>query len=169
MARRLHLRVYRFILRQIPLAEDAEELTQETFLEAHRKLRAFQGQSLFSTWLLGIANNLARNFRSRAPQFRYQMVDDEALRHHASNEPDPETIAASDARMAALQHALSQLPEELYQPLALISLEGLGYEEAAQICDLSLSALKTRIFRARKKLRALLTEQNQMSLFQEME
>ncbi|MCW8971361.1 MAG: hypothetical protein OQK23_08900, partial [Rhodospirillales bacterium] len=55
MAERLYTRVYRFILRNIPHPDEAEDLTQDTFLEAYRKLSSFQGASKVSTWIMGIA------------------------------------------------------------------------------------------------------------------
>jgi RNA polymerase sigma factor (sigma-70 family) len=64
---RLEARVYRFILRQVSADSAAEDLTQDTFLEVYRNLHRFQGASKFSTWVMGIALNLSRNYRTRHP------------------------------------------------------------------------------------------------------
>ncbi|ABK45857.1 RNA polymerase, sigma subunit, ECF family [Magnetococcus marinus MC-1] len=169
VVRRLQVRVYHFVLRHIHSPEDAEDLTQETFLEAYRNLSRFQGNSLFSTWLLGIAHNMARNFRGRAPHYRYDITDDSVLEYTSDDRPTPHDYADEADRMKLLKRAMEQLPEEQREALTLISLEELSYEEAAVVADISLSALKTRVFRARKHLRELLHKGGVLDQFEPQE
>ncbi|MBT6883935.1 MAG: hypothetical protein HOA30_07760 [Rhodospirillaceae bacterium] len=70
---------FRFILRQVSGATDAEDLTQDTFLEVYRNIHRFRGASKFSTWVMGIALNISRNYRTRAPERRYHFQSDEVL------------------------------------------------------------------------------------------
>ncbi|MEG3638858.1 RNA polymerase sigma factor [Magnetococcus sp. PR-3] len=169
VVRRLQARVYHFILRHIHSTEDAEDLTQETFLEAYRNLARFQGHSLFSTWVLGIAHNMARNFRGRAPHYKYDITDDSILDRTSDQRPNPQDYAGEAERMKALKQAMNALPNEQREALTLISLEELSYEEAATVAGITLSALKTRVFRARRHLRDLLKHDGMLDLFDHKE
>nr|CRH07274.1 RNA polymerase sigma factor [Candidatus Magnetococcus massalia] len=166
VVRRLQTRVYHFILRHIDSTDDAQDLTQETFLEAYRNLSRFQGHSLFSTWILGIAHNMSRNFRGRAPHYKYNIVDDSALEKSHKEGEDPQSLISESARIQALKQAMGALPDDQREALTLVSLEELSYEEAAQVAGISLSALKTRVFRARRRLRDLLKSSGELELFE---
>ncbi|WNV03569.1 sigma-70 family RNA polymerase sigma factor [Candidatus Methylospira mobilis] len=150
-------RVYRFLLRLVGHREDAYELAQETFLQAYRSLPEFRGEALFSTWLLGIAANLARNHMNRSPERRFAF-----LRHDELDEMEtgrytdcPSVQIAQDDRLRAIQRAVQALPDELRAPLAL---EGYDYATAAVILDIPMGTLKSRMNRARRELRATLSE-----------
>ncbi|MCB2102154.1 MAG: sigma-70 family RNA polymerase sigma factor [Rhodobacterales bacterium] len=158
-------RVYRFVLRQVPRAEDAEDLTQETFLEAYRSLARFRGESRFSTWVLGIALNLARNHRSRRPEYRYRMVSDEALGGLADPAAGPHEDSRTAALARALDAGLAALPGDQREALTLVALDGLSYAEAAQVLDLPLGTVKTRVFRARAALKAGMEATGTFDLF----
>ncbi len=154
LLRGLQIRVFRFVLRQVVSKADAEDLTQETFLIVHRTLREFRGASRFSTWVLGIAQNLVRNHCNRSPGRREQSLSTEWLASFPDHHADPETQFHLDARRQAIRLGMERfMGLELRQALILVALEGLSYEEAAQILDLPLGTLKTRVFRARKALR----------------
>ncbi len=156
---KLQLRVFRFILRQGLAEAEAEDLTQETFLEIHRCLHKFQGRSLFSTWVLGIAYNMSRNLRSRSPRYRYEVTGDDELERHADSGHTPEQEAMVQGRLKALRKGMEEvLSPNLRQALTLVSLEGLPYEEAAEIAGIPVNTLKTRVFRARKQLKDALIE-----------
>ncbi len=166
LLRGLQLRVYRFILRQAASSQDAEDLTQETFIEVQRKLASFQGNARFSTWVLGIAQNIVRNYRNRAPIFRHPTVSDDVLDHHADTRAGPHEQLMTDARLRALQDGMERfLTPELREALLLISLEGLDYGQAATILNIPLGTVKTRVFRARRLLRDGLKQEKRMELF----
>ena len=153
---RLEARVYRFILRQVSADRAAEDLTQDTFLEVYRNLHRFQGASKFSTWVMGIALNLSRNYRTRAPERRYQFETEEALARHSDAGPSPHTQTELNETMATLQQGLAQLPDELREALVLVTMEGMSYEQAAEISGIPVGTAKNRVFRARRMLRDFL-------------
>jgi RNA polymerase sigma-70 factor, ECF subfamily len=154
---RLQLRVFRFILRQAASNQDAEDLTQETFLEAYRRLASFQESARFSTWVLGIAQNIVRNYRNRSPQFRYKTVQSDSLLTLSDDRENPEESLAQQKRMERLQNGIEQhLTPELRQALIMVTMEDMDYQEAAEILQIPLGTVKTRVFRARKALREFL-------------
>ncbi|MEO5367669.1 MAG: sigma-70 family RNA polymerase sigma factor [Magnetococcus sp. WYHC-3] len=161
LTRRHYLRVFRFILRQVLNPADAEDLVQETFLEAHRRLSSFRGAAKYSTWVMGIAQNLVRNHFNRGPSSRLPSAPlDEIVDLLASNAPDPEEGLAARDQNRALLEALGQgLSPEWRQALVLVTLEGLSYEQAAGLLDVPVGTVKTRVFRARQRLRQLLARQ----------
>lgn len=156
---RLHLRVFRFILRQAACNQDAEDLTQETFLEAYRRLSSFQESARFSTWVLGIAQNLVRNYRNRSPQFKYQSVPSDTLLTLTDEGNNPEQQLQQKNRINRLRDGIEQqLAPELRQALTLVTLEGMNYQEVADILNIAVGTVKTRVFRARKALREILEQ-----------
>lgn len=161
----LHLRVFRFLLRMVGSASDAEDLTQDVFLEAYRKLDRFRGESKFSTWALGIAFNMGRTFVRRAPERRYSMTDVDALYDMASDNPDPEQQAHSSTRMQILSEAMKDLPDDLMTALSMVAVDGMSYDEAALIADIPLGTMKTRVFRARKLVRDFVGDRGALDLF----
>ncbi|MCW9034491.1 MAG: RNA polymerase sigma factor [Rhodospirillales bacterium] len=150
---RLQGRVYGFILRHVKNPNDAEDLTQDTLLETHRKLANFQGNSKFSTWVLGIALNIARNYRRRTPQYRYPHVGDDEIPETPDMKSDPYRETENKAFAQSLQEAINTLPEDVREALVMVSLEGMGYQEAAEVVGIPTGTMKTRVFRARKMLR----------------
>ncbi len=150
---RLQGRVYGFILRHVKNPSDAEDLTQDTLLEAHRKLSNFQGNSKFSTWVLGIALNISRNYRRRTPHYRYKHVGDDEIPDIQDQRADPYREAETQEFAQSLQEAINTLPDDVREALVLVSLEGMGYQEAADLADIPTGTMKTRVFRARKMLR----------------
>lgn len=132
--------VYNIALRMVGDPDDAADMTQETFIKAYRALSSFRGDSKFSSWLYRIASNVCLDFlrsRSRHPQVSLSTVD----------EDDRATFELPDMR---------QNPEEQRQILVLRELGGLSYAELAQTLGLEEGTVKSRIFRARKRLCALL-------------
>lgn len=155
---RLEARVYRFILRQVSADSAAEDLTQDTFLEVYRNLHRFQGASKFSTWVMGIALNLSRNYRTRAPERRYQFESDEELQRFSDSGPTPHAQTQINQTMRAVQQGLAQLPDELREALVLVTMEGMSYEQVAEISGIPVGTAKNRVFRARRLLRDFLVE-----------
>lgn len=129
----------------------ADDLAQETFLKAWRKLHTFRGTAKFSTWLFGIAFN---EFRSAARQRKHLALEDLA-------EPPPElaensTAPASHLRMD-LTEALKVLNPEERAAIMLCCQNGLSHEEAAAILEAPLGTVKTNILRGREKLKRCLS------------
>lgn len=148
-----HARVWRFILKYVANRHDAEELAQETFLVAWRSFNSFRGDSRFSTWLLGIALNLARNHCNRAPSRReIELPEPEQLDTIFSEAQDPYEQVRIRHQLQALRVALEELPADLREVVILVRLEGLALEEAALLLEVPLGTVKSRLSRARSRL-----------------
>lgn len=133
----------------------AEDLAQETFLRAWTQLPRYQpDRAQFNTWLFTIARNLACNALGSAAQ-RYETGDD-ALPDVASPQPGPEHALNQLQQNARLQAALRQLPLAERSALALVYVQELALADVARIEGDSLAAIKTRLHRAKQRLRALL-------------
>ncbi len=116
-------RLYRFIVKHIGWGTDAEELTQQAFVEAAHGYATFKGNSELSTWLYGIAMNLVRNYLSRSPHRRYCFEDEESLAFHPADQPDPSEQLAQTQAVRALQKELEALPREMREVLLLVAIE----------------------------------------------
>lgn len=147
-------RLYRFVLRHIGQATEAEDLAQQAFVEAARTFEVFRGESQLSTWLYGIAMNLVRNHLSRSPQRVYRFDDESALDDVASMAPDPEQQCAMTELVAALEHELAGLMPEMREVLLLVALDDMSYEDAAALLSVPIGTVRSRVSRARSHLRS---------------
>lgn len=153
LARQFHAAVWRFLLKWVRSPHDAEELAQETFVLAWRNLARFRNESAFSTWLLGIALNLARNHHNRSPARReVELPDDDVLESLLPQQDDPAELLERKQRLTALDRAIGELSPELRETLILVRLEGLSLEEAAAMLAVPLGTVKSRLSRARERL-----------------
>jgi RNA polymerase sigma factor (sigma-70 family) len=146
-------RLYRFIVKNIGYGSDAEDLTQQAFVEAAHSIGTFRGGSELSTWLYGIAMNLVRNYLSRSPHRKYGFESDDALADHASDRPDPGEQLAQSQTLRALQQEIDDLPAEMRDVLLLVALEELSYEDAAVMLSIPVGTVRSRVSRARSTLR----------------
>ncbi len=131
----------------------AEDLVQETFLKAYDKLETFNPDYRFKTWLLAIANNLGIDTLRR----RKEIVEFNQEVHGASS-GGPETDAIDAERRAGVRVAMEALPETYQVPLMLRYDEEMSYAEIAEVLGLTVSAVKSRLFRARNMVGEILTE-----------
>lgn len=146
-------RLYRFIVKNIGHGTDAEELTQQAFVEAAKAYETFRGASELSTWLYGIAMNLVRNYLSRAPHRRYTFEDESALEGTRSEAPDPAQQLEHSQAIRLLQREIDGLPAEMRDVLLLVSLDELSYEEAAVMLSIPVGTVRSRVSRARSTLK----------------
>jgi len=146
-------RLQRFIMRHIGNSSDAEDLTQQAFVEAVRSYRSFRGESQLSTWLYGIALNLVRNHLSRAPERRHQFVGEQALFDEATPEGSPDILVEQSQTLRLLQESLDELPENMRQILLMVGVDELSYEEAAALLAVPIGTVRSRLSRARSALR----------------
>lgn len=129
-------------------AAEATDITQEAFIRAYRKLRAYKAQYAFRNWVMTIGANLAKNrFRSAA---RRKELEESYL------EKNPGRTYHSDPRHLAVRDALKGLRESYRTPLTLRHMEGLSYEEIAQVLGIGVSAAKMRVKRGTDELKELL-------------
>lgn len=155
-------RVQRLIARYIRDPEQVFDLAQETFIKAYRALERFRGDSAFYTWIYRIAVNTAKNQLASDARGGYMvslnsggsdesdepMMEPEALRDGGT----PDALAATEELKAAIDRAISDLPEDLRTALTLREMEGLSYDEIAAIMDCPIGTVRSRIFRAREAI-----------------
>ncbi len=148
--------VHAFIYRHVENAEDACELTQETFVRVYRSIGTWEPRAPFQAWVFRVALNLCRDHaKSRRVKQRKQTVP---LEHAVESSSPPE---ASDTMgqlmnqddLVQLKAMIGELPAKLREPLVLVALEGFSSEEAAAILSLSHRAVESRVYRARRRLR----------------
>jgi RNA polymerase sigma-70 factor (ECF subfamily) len=157
-------RIQRLIGRMVRDVDLVEDIAQETFIRAYRALHQFRGDAQFYTWLYRIAVNTAKKFLldlKRDPTVSESALksdddEDETSRH--GNEPmeeeTPESLLAAREIAAVVNGAMEDLPEDLRQAVTLREIEGLTYEEIAQVMDCPIGTARSRIFRAREAISA---------------
>ena len=156
--------VYAIAQRMTGNPEDAADMTQETFIKAYNSLGSFRGDSKFSVWLYRIANNVCLDFlrsRSRKPTVSLSVEDDEGEENQldvADESQSPELLLERGLTRDAVRRGLDTLPPDYKQILLLREIQGLSYEEIASALGIDLGTVKSRIFRARKKLCTFLIE-----------
>jgi len=156
--------IYRLALRMMGNEADAEDVLQETFLSAFKSIDRFEARSSLSTWLYRIASNAAL-MRLRRSEPEQVSVDEPVEREDGDLVPRqffdfcclPEEDFLRDEAREELQRAIAELPPTLRSVFVLRDIEGLSTEEAAHALDLSVSAVKSRLMRARLKLRERLS------------
>jgi RNA polymerase sigma-70 factor, ECF subfamily len=156
-------KLIRLLSRLIRDPAEVEDVAQEAFIKAYRALPAFRGDSAFYTWLYRIGINTAKNFLAaqgrRAPtstEFDSEEAegfeDGEQLRDNNT----PERILMSKEIGNTVNAAMTDLPEDLRTAIVLREIDGLSYEEIAQIMDCPIGTVRSRIFRAREAISAKL-------------
>lgn len=153
-------RLYRFVVKHIGWGTDAEDITQQAFVEAAQCYATFKGESELSTWLYGIAMNLVRNYLSRAPHRRYAFEGEESLAETTCDRPDPSEQLAYSETVRALQEALEELAPEMREVLWLVAMDELSYEEAASLLSIPIGTVRSRVSRARSALRRRMQARN---------
>lgn len=149
-------RVLSFLTRMVRDRARAEELTQDVFVRIHQAADRYQATARFSTWIFGIAHNLALNELARAHHRReLRMPEEGAIDALDPAPPADESLAAARTH-ARLERALAALPERQRAALLLRSEQGLGYEEIARTLDTSVASVKSLIHRAREAVHVAL-------------
>lgn len=152
-------RLFNAIVHTVGNAEDARDVVQEAFVRAFLKLDSFQRQSSFSTWLYRIAFNTAMSQRRR----RRPMASTDQARENYHVEPiddqgDPAHIADSAERCRQVREAIAQLAEDHRAVVVLRDMEDYDYETIAEILDLPVGTVRSRLHRARLQLKNTLRE-----------
>ncbi len=162
-------RIYTMVHQLLRNPQDAEEVTQDAFIRAHRGLVNFRGESAFSTWLYQIATNLARNRywywwrrkRDKSISFDQPLSDDNDLTlaeviPAPTDSPDDLTVNQEFVDRIAL--GMGKLGSKHREILILRNIKNMTYEEIAEILGISVGTVKSRIARARESLRSKLGE-----------
>ena len=156
--------VYNLALRMMGNAQDAEDMAQEAFLKAYNSLPGFRGDSKFSVWLYRIVSNVCLDQlrkKSKRPTVSLSMEDgdgEETQLDLPDTAQSPEEALEKKLTREAVRRGLAQLPEDARQILLLREIQGLSYEEIGETLGLEAGTVKSRIFRARKRLCAFLLE-----------
>lgn len=153
--------VYHLCLKMVGNAEDAEDLAQEAFFKAWKGLKFYKFESSFSTWLYRLTTNVCiDHLRKQKRQAAASLtLDDEENGQELElpdREPMPEEQLLKKERQQQLQQAMGKLEEEARLILTLRVVEDLSYEQIAQIMDLKIGTVKSRIARARERLKNIL-------------
>ncbi|MEJ3958972.1 sigma-70 family RNA polymerase sigma factor [Brachymonas sp. G13] len=154
LVRRFQERVYRFLLRLTRTREDAQDLTQETFMHAYEALPRWRPDAQFSTWLLRIARNQAYDMLRRSQRVDFVALEPEHAAQLVDTGPTPDVALQGTQQLQLLDAALGRLPADQREVLLLREIEQLSYDEIAQVLDVPLGTIKSRIARARLALAA---------------
>jgi RNA polymerase sigma-70 factor, ECF subfamily len=145
-------RVYGLALRMLGNAAEAQDVAQEAFLRAHRGLAEFRGDARLSTWLYAIVSRLCLN-RLAGGERRLTRDGEEALSRIADARPGPDQTLEQGELAEALSRAIGELPEERRIVVVLRDVEGLAYEEIAEVLELPVGTVRSRLHRARLDLK----------------
>ncbi|HSH02126.1 MAG TPA: sigma-70 family RNA polymerase sigma factor [Anaerolineae bacterium] len=154
--------VFNLAYRMLNNRGEAEEAAQDAFIKAYTRLSSYKPEHKFSTWLLSITSNHCIDIIRKRRML--QLSIDEPLPPHPAlhSEPDasPERQAVNQERSELVQELLATLPEDYRQAVILRYWYEYSYEEIAEALDTTVSAIKSRLFRARKQLAETGTEMN---------
>ena len=150
--------IYRLCCRMLGGEQDALDASQEAFFKAYRGLAGFRGDSRFSVWLYRLASNACLDIlRKRSAAKELPLTDEEGGMFDIPDPgPSPQDAAERTETREAVQRALAALAPEHRQAVILRDVNGLSYEEIAAVTGLEAGTVKSRIFRARRRLAALL-------------
>ena len=150
--------VYNLALRMVGDRDDAFDMTQEAFIKAYGSLSSFRGDSKFSVWIYRIATNVCLDFlrsKSRKQQVSLTVSDDDdedAQLDIPDPKADPEQQLIKKISMQSVEEGLKTLPDKQRQILVMRELGGMSYAEIGAALSLEEGTVKSRIFRARKRL-----------------
>jgi RNA polymerase sigma-70 factor, ECF subfamily len=160
-------RIERLIGRMVRDTDLVQDIAQESFIRAYRALPQFRGESAFYTWLYRIAVNTAK--KALMDMKRDPIVTESALRGKGDDDDEPtradaelsdgetpDALLASKEIAAAVNAAIEALSEDLRQAITLREIEGLAYEEIAEVMNCPIGTVRSRIFRAREAIAARL-------------
>ncbi len=162
-------RIYNVMARMVGRNADAEELTQETFLKAYEKLHLFRGTSRFYTWLFRIATNQALSRRRRGRKVKFISMharDDESpdvgepqtATLAARRNPSPEAAMMARETAQCIADALQELDEEYRLVVVLRDIENMDYGQIADVLDVPVGTVKSRLHRGRCVLKEKLAD-----------
>lgn len=147
-------RVFNLAYRFVGRVDEAEDLTQDIFVKVYQSLSRYRSEEgAFGTWLTTVARNQSIDNYRRRREERRRRVDDEAILDIVpSTQEGPHKSLEREERVRLVHQGLRALPPDLRQPIVLCDLQGLAYEEAANILAIPLGTVKSRINRGRLEL-----------------
>ena len=163
--------VYNLALRMTGNSEDAADMSQEAFIKAYNSLSSIRGDSKFSVWLYRIVSNVCLDYlrsRTRKPTVSLSTENDDGEEIEldiADETQSPEFLFDRRLTRDAVRRGLAALPPDHREILLLREIQGLSYEEIAAALELEAGTVKSRIFRARKKLCSFLIKDGNIPEF----
>lgn len=150
-----------FAARMLNDRDEAEDVAQEVFIKAYRSLDSFRGASSFSTWLYRIATNLCIDrvrMKKRRPQQAYSLdepfdkEEDSGGRDVADETYEPSGQVERDELRQQVRTTVAEMPEKLREVLVMCDIQGMAYEQIAEILKVPIGTVKSRLFHARADL-----------------
>ena len=163
---RYHERIYRYVLRLVHQPDEAEDLTQETFLRVHRELSSLREESALTSWLYRIATHICYDrFRQASYRRESRSLDDTEQgepnvleeRLEDLDEPKLDQVIDQQEMSACVQGYIGRLSDDHRIAILLHDLHGMTCPEIAERLDCSIEAVKIRLHRARQKLKVVLS------------
>jgi RNA polymerase sigma-70 factor (ECF subfamily) len=170
LVRKYQHRIAKLVSRYVYDRSEVEDVTQEAFIKAYRAIKGFRGESAFYTWLYRIAINTAKNYlvaQGRRPSIADVETEDAESSDigtgtNLRDATTPERQMLADEIGHTVERVLATLPEDLRTAVTLREIDGLSYEEIAEVMDCPIGTVRSRIFRAReaidKELQPLLVD-----------
>lgn len=165
LIRRYQERIYATVYHMTSNHEDANDLTQETFIKGFQALKSFKGDSSFYTWVYRIAVNKTINFLKQRKNRTHLSLND--IDFNAENDPDLVALVSDrtprrDIGLSELQQRLNKAMQKLSEPHRLVvtlhDVQGLSHEEIGNIMDCNIGTVRSRLFYARQQLQAHLSD-----------
>jgi RNA polymerase sigma-70 factor, ECF subfamily len=163
LVEKYHRKLGRLLSRMIRDQAEVEDVVQESFIKAYRALHNFRGDSAFYTWLYRIGINTAKNYlvsQGRRPQVLQEVEIEDVENFEDGSEmrtmETPETALMTKEIAQTVNDTVASLPEELRTAITLREMEGLSYEEIAEVMQCPIGTVRSRIFRARETIAAKL-------------
>jgi RNA polymerase sigma-70 factor (ECF subfamily) len=158
LVRKYQHKVVSLVSRYVNDHAEALDISQEAFIKAWRALPNFRGDSQFYTWIYRIAVNTAKNYlvsRGRRPTAYASDVDDQedqTLQGRMKDVDTPEALALTDEIRDTVLAAIDALPEDLRTAIVLREIEGMSYDEIAEVMECPIGTVRSRLFRAREAI-----------------
>jgi RNA polymerase sigma-70 factor (ECF subfamily) len=152
-------RIYATLLGMLGNRQDAEDITQEAFIMAFRKIAQYEQRSSFYTWLHRIAFNLAIDLQRKQKRTTKKCVGDQLLDDHEPSQSQattPDAISMAKETGVLVQRAMSKLDPERRNIITLRDLQGLDYSDIATLLDLPIGTVRSRLHRARLELKEIM-------------
>ncbi|MCX7068437.1 MAG: RNA polymerase sigma factor RpoE [Methylococcales bacterium] len=156
-------KIIQVVNRYVKDINEAQDVTQETFIKAYRAIGSFRGKSTFYTWLYSIAINTAKNNLVSRSRRHFDCQIEIEVAETCGNIPQlremetPETALLNQEILATIKKTIDELPEEMRVAIILCEFNGLSYEEIAHAMNCPIGTVRSRIFRAREALDSALT------------
>ena len=146
-------RIFSLALRMLGNPTDAEDAAEESVIKLYYSMKKFRGQSSFSTWVYAVTRNTCLDIIRKNVKTRSDIDIEEVEYFVSSHEGDPHEATERGQKVAFLKKTINSLPEENRKTLILREMDGYSYEEIAELLNISVGTVKSRISRAKERIR----------------